>query len=473
MAKAARKTAASKSFQVISPVNGEVYLERPYHTAEDADAALDAAKQAQKKWARTTLEKRQEILSKALDILGSWKVELAEEITHMIGRPLSQTPGELRGLEERGRYMIDIAEKSLADIVPEEKDGFLRRIKRVPVGVSAIVAPWNYPYLTSVNALFPALLAGNAVILKHSHQTPLVADRYAAAFAEAGLPDGVFKNLDLTHADTEKLLADPRTDSVSFTGSVKGGLAVQKAVVKKFIPAGLELGGKDPAYVRFDADIGFAAENLVDGAFFNAGQSCCGIERIYVHDSLFEDFLADFVRRTEALRLGNPFSPETTLGPMVRDSAAGFVRDQIAEAAKKGARTHIDKGRFPEIERGGAYLAPEVLTEVTHEMRIMREETFGPAVCIMPVENDEEALALMNDSDFGLTASVWTADTDAAAELAGNLEAGTVFMNRCDYLDPALPWTGVKNSGRGATLSILGFDGFIRPKSLHFRLKEE
>jgi len=469
MGKPATKT-ADATFQVISPVDDSVYLTRPYHNEADIHTALSTAKKAQKDWAKTPLSKKQEILSKALDVMNGWSSDIAEEITHQIGRPLSQSPGELRGLDERGRHMIAIAEESLADIVPEEKEGFLRRIKRVPVGVSVIIAPWNYPYLTSVNAIFPALLAGNAVILKHSHQTPLVADRYEAAFQEAGLPQGVFQKLDLTHQDTEKLLADPRTDSVSFTGSVKGGIATQKAVIGKFIPVGLELGGKDPAYVRFDADLDSAVENLVDGAFFNSGQSCCGIERIYVHKSLFDDFVTGFVRLTERYRLGNPLSPETTLGPMVRTSAADFVRGQIAEAVKQGATALIDESKFPASKTGTPYLAPQVLTNVTHEMRVMTEESFGPVIGIMAVENDMEARELMNDSIYGLTASIWTQDADAAAALAADLETGTVFMNRCDYLDPALAWTGVKDSGCGATLSQLGFAGFTRPKSLHFRL---
>lgn len=469
MGKTAQKT-AENTFQVISPVDGSIYLTRNYHSESDIDAALNAAQKAQKDWAKTPLSKRQEILSKALDVLTGWTSEIAEEITRQIGRPLAQSPGEMRGLEERGRHMIAIAEEALADIVPEEKTGFLRRIKRVPVGISVVVAPWNYPYLTSVNAIFPALLAGNAVILKHSHQTPLVADRYDAAFQEAGLPQGVFQKLDLTHQDTAKLLADPRTASVSFTGSVKGGIAAQKALEGKFIPLGLELGGKDPAYVRFDADLDSAVENLVDGAFFNSGQSCCGIERIYVHKSLYDDFVAGFVRLTQRYNLGNPLSPETTLGPMVRTGAADFVRGQIAEAVKQGATALIDEGKFPASQKGTAYLAPQVLVDVTHDMRVMTEESFGPVVGIMPVENDMEARELMNDSAYGLTASVWTQDADAAAALAEGLETGTVFMNRCDYLDPALAWTGVKDSGCGATLSVLGFSGFTRPKSLNFRL---
>ncbi|PJB72958.1 MAG: aldehyde dehydrogenase [Alphaproteobacteria bacterium CG_4_9_14_3_um_filter_47_13] len=456
-------------FQTISPVDDSVYLERPFNDRADIDAALNRAKAAQKKWKKIPLKEKQAYLTKALEALLSKSGDIAEEITLQMGRPLSQSAGELRGLEERARYMIEIAPHALADMVPATKEGFKRYIKRVPLGVIAILAPWNYPYLTSVNGIFPALLAGNCVVLKHSHQTPLVADRYAEAFTVAGLPEGVFQTLDLTHDDAEFLMADSRVDFVNFTGSVKGGHAVQKAIADKFIPAGLELGGKDPAYVRADADLDYAVENLVDGAFFNSGQSCCGIERIYVHESLYDDFVAGFVTLTKQYRLGNPMKPETNLGPMVRTEAADFVRKEIAKALTQGAKSLIDESLFPDSKAGTPYLAPQVLVNVNHSMSIMTEENFGPVVGIMKVSSDEEAIALINDSEYGLTASLWTRDMAAGETLAQDVEAGTVFINRCDYLDPALAWTGVKNSGRGCTLSSIGFEHMTRPKSFHFK----
>ncbi len=455
--------------RTISPIDGELYLQRRLDSRADIAAALLKAENAQKTWKRLPLEDKQALLLKALDALMAQQDDIAMEITQQMGRPIAQAAGELNGLKERALYMINKAPEALADIVPEPIDGFTRYIKREALGIVAIVAPWNYPYLTSVNGIFPALLAGNAVLLKHSHQTPLVADRYAEAFAAAGLPDGVFQTLDLSHDDTAFMIADPRVDFVNFTGSVKGGLAVQKALSSRFVAAGLELGGKDAAYVRADAAIDNAVESLVDGAFFNSGQSCCGIERIYVHESVYDAFVEKFVEMTKTYKLGNPLNKETNLGPMVRTSSADFVRSEIKKAVAQGAKALIDESLFPSSKEGTAYLAPQVIVDVDHTMDIMREENFGPVVGIMKVSNDSEALRLVNDSAYGLTASIWTQDHAIGEALAEDVEAGTVFINRCDYLDPALAWTGVKNSGRGCTLSVLGYESLTRPKSYHFK----
>ena len=460
----------SGKLRTISPVDGSIYVERDLAGAAEIDAALDAAVRAQKAWQETPIEERQAILGKAVDAFLAHGDEIAEELTWQMGRPVSQTPGEVRGFEERARHMIAIAPKALADIRPDPLSGMNRFIRRVPLGVVAIIAPWNYPYLTSANGVIPALMAGNAVILKHSHQTPLCAERFAQAFEEAGLPEGLYQYLHLSHDDAETLMADKRVNFVNFTGSVPGGHAVQRAVSGKFIATGLELGGKDPGYVRADADLNHAVENLTDGAFFNSGQSCCGIERIYVHESLFKDFTEAMVELVKGYKLGNPLEEGVNLGPMVRASSADFVRGQIEDAVRAGARALIDEKLFPAAAPGTPYMAPQVVIDVDHSMRIMTEESFGPVVGIMPVRSDEEALRLMNDSDFGLTASVWTRDEEAALSLGEKLETGTVFMNRCDYLDPALAWTGVKDSGRGCTLSVLGYESLTRPKSFNLRI---
>jgi acyl-CoA reductase-like NAD-dependent aldehyde dehydrogenase len=456
--------------RTISPIDGRCYVERELADAAAIDAALDAARRAQADWQRVPLASRVEMLGRAIEAFVANGAAIAEEITWQMGRPLRHSPSEIRGFEERARYMLGIAAAALAPIDAGPKPGFLRQIKRVPLGVVVVLAPWNYPYLTAVNAVLPALIAGNTVLLKHSHQTPLCAERFAEAFAAAGIPRGVFQFLHLSHEDTARLAADTRVAAVCFTGSVTGGRAVVAATAAGFATSGLELGGKDPAYVRADADLSQAVESLTDGAFYNAGQSCCGIKRIYVIEPLFERFVEAMVDLTHQYHLGSPLDPQTTLGPLVRASAADAVRAQVDDALSHGAQQLIDVRRFPMDRRGTPYLAPRVLINVDHSHRIMREETFGPAVGIVKVASDEEAVRLMNDSAFGLTAAIYSADSARAEALGDELETGTVFLNRCDYLDPALAWTGVKDSGRGCTLSRVGFEHLTRPKSFHFRI---
>lgn len=455
--------------QCISPIDGSVYVERHLASNPEVLVALAKAELAQQAWKQTPLRERIAIGRRAIEAFAAREAQLAEELCWMMGRPIRYAAGEIRGFVERASHMADIAEGSLADIRLPEKAGFTRFIRREPLGLALIIAPWNYPYLTAVNAVMPALLAGNVVLLKHSAQTPLCAERMVEAFAEAGLPEGVFQYLHLSHGETEALIRSPSIDHVAFTGSVPGGAMVERAAAGRFISVGLELGGKDPAYVRADADLQHAVETAIDGAFFNSGQSCCGIERIYVHASLFDEFVERAVALVRQYKLGRSDDPETTLGPLVRSDAADFVRAQIAEAVEQGARAHIDPAEFPLDAPGTPYLAPQVLTNVSHEMRVMTEESFGPVVGIQKVASDEEALALMNDSEFGLTAAIFSRDVDAAMALADRVEAGTVFLNRCDYLDPGLAWTGVKHSGRGCTLSRVGYEQLTRPKSFHFK----
>lgn len=457
------------TLQVVSPIDGSVIVERALSTDAEAAAVLSTAKQAQQQFRKLSLAERIRLCEAFVDALLSERDAIAEEITQQIGRPIAHSPGELRGFEERARHMIAISEEALAPLTPAEKPGFSRFILREPVGVVLVLAPWNYPYLTAVNSIVPALLAGNAVVLKHSAQTPLCAERFAQAFERAGLPPGVFQYLHGSHEQTARMIGSTDVDFVAFTGSVDGGHAVVRAASERFIGLGLELGGKDPAYVRADADMDHAVENLVDGAFYNSGQSCCGIERIYVQRESFEPFVERYVALVRQYVLGNPTDPKTNLGPLVRTRAADHVRSQIAEAVAKGAKAWISPLEFAAAADGTPYLAPQVLTAVDHSMSVMTEESFGPVIGIMPVDSDEQALQLMNDSRYGLTASVWTRDEQAALSLGRELAAGTVFMNRCDYLDPALAWTGVKDSGRGCTLSTVGFEALTRPKSFHLR----
>jgi acyl-CoA reductase-like NAD-dependent aldehyde dehydrogenase len=459
----------SDSVSCISPVDGSVYVERPYVTSEEIAAAVQNAVDAQQQWKRTSIKERAAICTKAIDAFVSKKDRIAEGLTWQMGRPIRYGAGEVGGVEERARHMIAVAEEALADIPAEQKEGFTRFIRRDPLGVTFVIAPWNFPYLTSVNSIIPAIMAGNAVILKHSAQTPLCAEMYAEVFEEAGLPKGIFQFLHLSHPHTEALIKAPEIDYVAFTGSVPGGAMVETAAAGRFVGVGLELGGKDPAYVRSDADVKNAAESLVDGAFFNTGQSCCGIERIYVHESVYDEFLEVAKETTLGYKLGNPTDPDVTIGPLVRAGAADFVRKQTADAIEAGAKALIPEGSFGTDEPGTPYLGPQILVDVDHSMNVMTEESFGPVVGVMKVSSDEEAIKLMNDSDFGLTASIWTTDADAALRIGDEVSTGTWFMNRCDYLDPALAWTGVKDSGRGCTLSALGYDYLTRPKSFHLK----
>ncbi|MDC8802927.1 aldehyde dehydrogenase family protein [Halomonas pacifica] len=455
--------------QTISPVDGSVYVRRELAEGARVEAALDRAVAAQRDWRALSLAERGRYCAAMVDAMVARRDLLAEELTWQMGRPIAVAGGEIGGFEERARTMIALAESALAPIRLPDKPGFTRYITREPLGVSLIIAPWNFPFMTAVNALVPALMAGNAVILKHSAQTPLCAERLQQAFDEAGLPEGVFQHLHLAHATTEALIRDARIAQVAFTGSVAGGAMVERNAAGRFIATGLELGGKDPAYLRGDVDLDSAVPRVMDGAFFNSGQSCCGIERLYVQRQRLDDFLERALAWLGQLRLGNPTDPATTLGPLVRPAAADFVRGQVEEAVAQGARAWIDPGAYPLSRPGSAYLAPQLLTGVDHSMRVMHEESFGPVVGVMAVEDDEEAIRLMNDSDFGLTAALFTRDLEAAAALGARLEAGTVFANRCDYLDPELAWTGVKRSGRGCSLSRVGYETLTRPKSFHLK----
>ncbi|GAB1420645.1 aldehyde dehydrogenase family protein [Anaerolineales bacterium] len=460
--------------KTISPVDNQVYVERPLATSEEIDACLKAAVEAQIGWKQTPLTQRAEICEAAVQYMLDHSDEIAKEITLQMGRPIRYAGYEItKGFQERARYMISIAAEALKDIPAESKAGFQRFIRKEALGVVLVLAPWNYPYLTSVNTIIPALMAGNSVIIKHSNQTPLVAERYTEAFQAAGMPVGLVQHVHVSHADVANMIQDPRIAFVAFTGSVAGGHAVQEAASQRFIATGMELGGKDPAYVRQDADIAFAVENVIDGAFFNSGQSCCGIERIYVHEAVYDQFVSEAVALTRQYVLGDPLEEATTLGPMVRSSAADWVRKQIQEAVAAGAKALIDPADFPADAVGSPYLAPQILVDVDHSMSIMKEETFGPVVGIMKVRDDAEAIALMNDSDYGLTASIWTGDLEAALTIGDAVNTGTWFMNRCDYLDPELAWTGVKDSGRGCTLSVLAYDSLTRPKSFHLRISTE
>ena len=453
--------------RIVSPVDGSVFAERPYASPAEIERAVEEARTARLAWRETTLGERAKIMTHFSDALLAMNEEIVPELAWQMGRPV-RYGGEKRGLEERARHMIAIAETALSPLVLPEQEGFVRHVAREPVGTVLVIAPWNYPYLTAINSILPALMAGNAVILKHASQTLLAGERFQTAADRAGLPKGLFRNLVMSHGDTERLIGSGRIDHIVFTGSVEGGRSIERAAAGTFATLGLELGGKDPAYVRGDADLDLTVETLVDGAFFNSGQSCCGIERIYVDRTLHDEFLERFVDNAKGWALGDPFDAASAIGPMARGSFADHVREQTAEAVRKGAVAHLDM-RHDQDRDGSPWLAPQVLSKVDHQMAVMREESFGPVVGIMPVADDEEALSLMNDSAYGLTASIWTRDLDVAGKLGARIEAGTVFANRCDYLDPGLVWTGVKDTGKGGALGEIGYHMLTQPKSFYLK----
>lgn len=458
----------TETIKLKSPVDGSIYVERPVATDAQVSKAVETARAAQPAWAALPIAERCKYMLAMLEALVGMSDEIVPELAHMMGRPV-RYGGEFGGVKERTTYMVEIAEQALKPMLASNpKDGFRRYVKKDPLGVVMVIAPWNYPYLTAVNTIVPALIAGSTVILKHAAQTLLVGERFARAFEKAGLPKGVFQNVVLNHTQTEALLASGKIDHVNFTGSVAGGRAIEKAAAGTFMTMGLELGGKDPAYVLADAKLDHAIPNLVEGAFYNSGQCCCGIERVYVHEKVYDDFVEGFIAETKSYRLGNPLDQDTTMGPMAQARFADFIREQRAEALRKGATAHMN-GKDERDREGSPYLPAEVLTNVDHQMSVMREESFGPIVGIMKVRNDEEAIALMNDSPYGLTASIWTRDMEHAVSIGDRVETGTLFMNRCDYLDPALVWTGVKDTGKGAGLSQIGYDNLTRPKSYHLR----
>ncbi|MEQ1899824.1 MAG: aldehyde dehydrogenase family protein [Devosia sp.] len=458
----------TETVRIVSPVDGRVYAERPVASAAEIETAVAKAKAARRAWGEVTVRERAKFLDHFVDALLSKNDEIVPELAWQMGRPI-RFGGERKGVEERSRHMIAIAEESLAPSMRPDKPGFKRWIAREPLGTVMVIAPWNYPYLTAVNSIVPGLMAGNAVILKHASQTLLVGERFAEAMKEAGLPEGLFQNLVLNHADTEKLIGSGEIDHINFTGSVEGGKRIERAAAGTFATLGLELGGKDPAYVRPDAKLDHAIENLVDGSFFNSGQSCCGVERIYVHADVYDRFVEGFVENAKGWTLGSPLDADTVVGPMAQPKFADLVREQTLEALRKGAKANLNT-KHELDEESSPYLAPEVLTNVNHQMAVMREESFGPVVGIMKVADDDEAVTLMNDSPYGLTASIWSQDLDEVAKLGARVETGTLFANRCDYLDPALVWTGVKDTGKGGALSEIGYANLSQPKSYHLKI---
>ncbi|KAJ3952749.1 hypothetical protein N0V92_010811 [Colletotrichum tropicale] len=455
----------------ISPTTNEPILTRNGVSQADLDELPNTATKAFESWSKTSLADRQKIVKTALKLLLNLKDDLAQELTVQMGRPIAYTGVEVATAVKRAEYLLKISDEVLKDTDGEAEKGFKRFIRKVPVGPVLVLFAWNYPYLILVNSLIPALLAGNTVILKPSPQTPTIVERVAKVFEEAGLPSGVLQHFHCGSPTLiESIVRNPKIKLVAFTGSVAGGLAVQQAASDRVVNVGLELGGKDPAYIRGDVDIDWAAAEIVDGAVFNSGQSCCSVERVYVADEIHDAFVEAVQKVLKGYVLGDPFDKGTHVGPVISKRSKETIEAHVQDAVAKGAKDATPENEsFANPPPKGNFVKPTLLTGVDHSMTVMTEETFGPVIPVMRVKDDDEAVKLMNDSEFGLTASIWTKDTDRGYEIADQVEAGTVFVNRCDFPSPDLAWTGWKNSGKGQTLSRFGYDQFVKLKSYHLK----
>lgn len=459
---------STNELTVINPFTEEPAFTLPMLPQEEVDAVVMQARRAYEDWRGVSLDDRIALCRGFVDAFKAMGDQVATDITVQMGKPLSQAKGEIGRLVERAEHMMAIAPQVLADEPAPEFAGFKKYIRHEPLGVVFDVAAWNYPLLIAVNVVVPSVLAGNAVILKHSSKTPLCGQAFEDAFKKAGAPAHLAQHVITDHETTDRFVKHPAVDYVSFTGSTKGGHEIVRGAMNRFINIGLELGGKDPAYVCADIPVQYAAENCVDGAFYNAGQSCCAIERIYVDKKIYNEFVEAFVATTRVYILGDPMNPSTTIGPMASKGAPAFVAGQVEDAVNAGGRLVVDPKSFDMPNRGW-FAAPAVVADAPHSSSLMQEESFGPVIGITPVSSDEEAIRLMNDSAYGLTASIWTKDVERAIRIGEQIETGTFFMNRCDYCDPALPWTGVKDTGRGCSLSPYGFHQLTRLKSMHLR----
>lgn len=456
----------------ISPSTNKAILQRDEATDLQLQQLPKTAHAAFLKYRQTSLAERQKIVRKALDLITERQDELARELTEQMGRPISYTAKEITTAVARGEYMLKISGDALKDTPGEPQDGFTRYIRKTPLGPVLVLFAWNYPYLILVNSLIPALLAGNTIVLKPSPQTPTIVEQIHDIFLEAGLEKDVIQYFHSgSFPKISQLIQAPEVQLVCFTGSVTGGLAVQQAAAGRVdCRVGLELGGNDPAYVRADVDVDWAAEEIIDGCVFNSGQSCCALERVYVHESIHDAFITACRNILSNYKLGDPSAKDTNVGPVISKAAANRIQEQISDALSKGAKNATpSNSSFASAPKEGNYIPPTLLTHCTHSMTIMRDETFGPTIPVQSVSSDAEAIELMNDSHFGLTASIWTKDTAKGHKLAEDVEAGTVFVNRADFPSPDLAWTGWKESGKGQSLSVFGFEQFVRLKSFHVK----
>ncbi|MEM0953067.1 MAG: aldehyde dehydrogenase family protein [Pseudomonadota bacterium] len=461
---------AANSFKVISPVDGRVYVERPFASSADIETALAQAEASRMLWRKLPVPQRSAVVVAFSEAMSQRADALAEALTWQMGRPLSQAD-ETPRLAAVTRHAAERVEEALAPRVfpSEHLDGrnIARLAQPAPTGLHLSICAWNYPTAMLGSLVCAPLLAGNVVVLKHSPQTPVIAELAEEAWRNAGGPLGVFQSLHLAHADAEALIRAGRFDAINFIGSVRSGRHIAMLAAESLTDVKLELGGKDPTYIRGDADLDLLVPQIAEGCYSNSGQSCCSVERIYVDASIHDRLVDRLQAETANWTLGHPVDEEPSIGPLWRAQAADYVREQIASAEAQGAQRLLGDARFALDRPGSAYVAPEVLTRVTSDMTIMRDELFGPVACVQSVASDAEAIRLMNDSPYGLTASVWTEDTELGLDLLDQLDAGTVYLNRCDHADLYLPWGGVKRSGIGRNNGVAGLQSATALKAFH------
>ena len=455
------------SFNIYSPHDGRAIKVVNYTAEDELNSVLNKATRTQSAWAQVSIKERVAILTKGIECFLGKREELARELSELIGRPLQQCPKEIEGFAARARYLLNLAEQELAPVAGECDQHNKRIIVKEPVGVVLIIGAWNFPYNVIVNTLIPALAAGNAVIIKHALQTAPVGENLVAIFKKGGLPEDLLAAVKLTNERTEQLVGDSRINYVSLVGSPRAGRAVLQASARRphdFIKVSLELGGCDGAYVREDADLAKAIPELLDGAFFNSGQSCCGVQRIFVHQGLYKAFVE--AAKKEAV---SSYQIGKTLGPVITKDAAAKVSAAVSQDAGRCEAFVIPLPKDLPAEH--AYCEPTILIDPPHGTNVLSNEIFGPIVAISPVASDEEAVNKINDVPLGLTASIWTKDIGhAEKQLAPRLVVGTVYINRCDTVHPSLPWSGAKLSGLAFTLSKFAYDQVTRFKSINIGL---
>ncbi|MGZ8254284.1 MAG: aldehyde dehydrogenase family protein [Burkholderiaceae bacterium] len=450
---------------IVNPANGRVLAELPQDTLESVAAKYRAARSAQPAWAAAPLETRLAAIRRFREEVVRETERLAAILTSEVGKPIKQSRNELNGLLARIDFFLGSAGSTLAPRQVHDEGGMREVIAHEPLGVIANISAWNYPYFVGANVFVPALLTGNAVLYKPSEFATLTGLEIGKLLHLSGIPQDVFTVV-IGAGEVGRAVLSQRVDGVFFTGSYATGARIAQDIGPRMIKLQLELGGKDPTYVCEDVDVAAAAASLADGAMYNAGQSCCAVERIYVHAKIHDAFVDTLVKEVQAFRVGDPTSEDTYIGPLTRAPQLDVLERQVADAKDKGAKLLTGGARLP---APGNWFQPTVFSHVNHSMELMREESFGPIIGIQKVGSDDEAIRLMNDTEYGLTAGVYTRDEARARRILAQVRAGSVYWNCCDRVSPRLPWSGVGHSGVGLTLSTYGIETFTRPKAWHLR----